>query len=345
MSEEEVEEAVAESDRILEEHVMPRACSLLYGPLALHHGVAFSRSLFYRPHSFDVLVIVPSQVEQLVRVLERNVPHVRCESRVCPPCSPASRATVPSFAVCVAHQIHWNYARSLLRFCELEPRELSPLVMPVLINLVLQVDIDTGDITPEYVDDAEAGEYDEEDDDAASATSGMDETQFEFEEEFAEGEGDVTDGEESPEAVEEMEEDLDPAFAVGEKLDVLMLDSFDFIRKVAEADLEHGAEALFDVFYKAFEHRILQTYQTKHVQYVLFYVCSLAPSLPQHFVVQLLDRAADESTPQLQRQTAMAYVGSFLARARYAIHTDMLSDLHSLTAQRDVRAAIQVCVS
>lgn len=56
---------------------------------------------------------------------------------------------------------------------------------------------------------------------------------------------------------------------------------------------------------------------------MLFYVCSLTPLLPQHFVVQLLERAGNTATPQLQRQTAMAYVGSFVARGQYVAHAPM----------------------
>lgn len=49
---------------------------------------------------------------------------------------------------------------------------------------------------------------------------------------------------------------------------------YKFIRNVVDADPVSGADRLFDVLYRAFEHSILRTYQTRHVQCVL---CPLPP--------------------------------------------------------------------
>jgi len=100
-------------------------------------------------------------------------------------------------------------------------------------------------------------------------------------------------------------------------LDTLMCLCYKFIREVVDVDPAAGADRLFDVMYRAFEHSILRAYQTRHVQYLLFFLCSLSPHLPQHFVVQLLDTATRQHAPVLHRQTAMAYVGSYIARGRY----------------------------
>lgn len=52
--------AIEEADRELHARVAPRACTLLH----------------------ELLGVVPSQAERLVKVLEGHVPHVRCEPRV-----------------------------------------------------------------------------------------------------------------------------------------------------------------------------------------------------------------------------------------------------------------------
>eukprot|EP00038_Savillea_parva_P030846 m.80823 g.80823 ORF g.80823 m.80823 type:complete len:1353 (+) comp9372_c0_seq3:96-4154(+) len=174
------------------------------------------------------------------------------------------------------------------------------------------------------------------DEDASSIGSGMDDTQFDFEDEEdadvfgpddTHGKGghaaeteeeECEDDEEQEEGMEEGdEEDNDDEAGVGETLDVLMGDCYEFIGRVASSDPERAPDVLFDVLFQVFEHRILQTYQTKHVQYLLFYVCSFSAELPQHFVSLLLERSINPRLSQLQRQTAVAYIGSFVARADY----------------------------
>eukprot|EP00041_Stephanoeca_diplocostata_P014953 m.282780 g.282780 ORF g.282780 m.282780 type:complete len:780 (+) comp19866_c0_seq3:142-2481(+) len=83
----------------------------------------------------------------------------------------------------------------------------------------------------------------------------------------------------------------------------------------AEAvELHRRRQQLFDVFWHSFSSVVLTTYQTRHVQFIMFYLCSLHPSFREQFVEGLLQKALDRRCALLTRQTSVSYIGSLLAR-------------------------------
>lgn len=66
-----------------------------------------------------------------------------------------------------------------------------------------------------------------------------------------------------------------------------------------------------------FERVILPTHNTHHVQYIIWYICSLRPKLAEVYVKYLWTQVLGVHVPPVTRQSAAAYVASFLARANF----------------------------
>ena len=222
--------------------------------------------------------------------LSARCPHVRNETRV-----------------------HEYYVRALLQFATIDPANLASLLLPLVVEATLKVDLDTADYGSECgseVDEDELADDDELfefDDDEPPA---VEEEEVEVEEEVA---------------VELEREEEEPA---SHRLDVMMSLTLEFLHHVAAQDVR-VAQALFQTLWQSFETTILPTYQTKHVQYLLFYICSLEEALPSAFIERLLTKALSVGAPLLVRQTAVAYVGSYVSRANYV---DMACTRGALTA-------------
>ncbi len=81
---------------------------------------------------------------------------------------------------------------------------------------------------------------------------------------------------------------------------------------------------LCGVLLGVFEDSILLTHQSKFVQYVAFYAGGLSPAFCQNFVNRLLKICFDEEKSVVVRQSGVAYLASYLARAAY-VEKDVLS--------------------
>ncbi len=85
-------------------------------------------------------------------------------------------------------------------------------------------------------------------------------------------------------------------------------------------------EALLGVF----EDSILLTHQSKYVQYVIFYAGGLSPPFCQGFVNSLLKICFNEEQSVVVRQSGVAYLASYLARAAYVENHVLSSALTSV---------------
>ncbi|KAK2166884.1 hypothetical protein LSH36_34g08138 [Paralvinella palmiformis] len=66
-----------------------------------------------------------------------------------------------------------------------------------------------------------------------------------------------------------------------------------------------------------FEKILLPTYASCHVQFVIFYISSFKEALSEGFLDYLWKKVQDPNTQVLFRQAAVAYMASFLARAKF----------------------------
>lgn len=73
----------------------------------------------------------------------------------------------------------------------------------------------------------------------------------------------------------------------------------------------------FKVLMLAFENVILPSHNTHHVQFLIFYYCSLKHTFAEGFLSFLWNKVKDPNVSAVIRQAAVGYVASFLARSKF----------------------------
>ena len=74
-------------------------------------------------------------------------------------------------------------------------------------------------------------------------------------------------------------------------------------------------QRLYRDLMKCFESQILPAHGTGHVQFLVFYLISRNPNFAEQFLKWLWAKFSSPNTPQILRQSAMAYIASFISRA------------------------------
>ncbi|KAK2829688.1 hypothetical protein Q7C36_017678 [Tachysurus vachellii] len=108
--------------------------------------------------------------------------------------------------------------------------------------------------------------------------------------------------------------------SVAERLDTLMLVLLAYIKDVSHVDSVLDVERV-KVLYRdlvcVFDKLVLPTHASCHVQFCMFYLCSFRLGLAEAFLDHLWKVLQSPSQPAVLRQAAAAYMGSFLARAKF----------------------------
>ncbi|KAL4240278.1 DNA independent RNA polymerase I transcription factor [Mactra antiquata] len=115
-------------------------------------------------------------------------------------------------------------------------------------------------------------------------------------------------------------DDTDPVTEMSRKLDVLMIQLFEYINVICVKNGELDWEAtkqLYRELLLVFEKVILPTYACCHVQFVMFYLVSLKMPLCDGFLDYLWKIVQNPNAHSVHRQSAVAYMGSLLARAKF----------------------------
>lgn len=108
---------------------------------------------------------------------------------------------------------------------------------------------------------------------------------------------------------------------LADRLDVMMLKLFEYIQsncysKDKELDWETCRTIYKDLLF-IFDKYILHTYGSSHVQFLLFYICSMKPMLAEGFLDYLWKRFTNPASCAVTRQICSYYIGSLLSRAKY----------------------------
>lgn len=115
-------------------------------------------------------------------------------------------------------------------------------------------------------------------------------------------------------------DEADPVLEYSEKLDVMMLQMFEYTNTICHSDGELDWEAT-KRFYREtlfiFEKVILPTYACCHVQFIMFYLVSFRMQLCDGFLDYLWKLVQNPNVQAVYRQSAVAYMGSLLARAKF----------------------------
>ncbi|KAI7725993.1 hypothetical protein M8C21_015248, partial [Ambrosia artemisiifolia] len=77
---------------------------------------------------------------------------------------------------------------------------------------------------------------------------------------------------------------------------------------------------VFEALLQSFQSTVLTAYKSKFAQFVMFYACSLDPEdCGTQFVSRLLEIFKSTIYPQDWRMSAVAYLASYLSRARFLL--------------------------
>lgn len=120
---------------------------------------------------------------------------------------------------------------------------------------------------------------------------------------------------------------------MAEKLDILITVMFEYIKKVCFHDGSYIVDAASDFFEKlleVFEKVLFPTHDSCHIQFLMFYTCSFDQIFVSTFLEHCWTKFQDPNTPTILRQTAAAYIGSIVARAKYIQPSVIITSLELL---------------
>jgi RNA polymerase I-specific transcription initiation factor RRN3 len=278
----------------------------------------------------------PSSSEAATAVLHRNedtavLARVRSTiERVLWLVPSLTRTAVTTLVGCTPHKrvdkcTHLLYMRSVYRLLDCENADpLRDSVLLGFIDRLLEVDVE---IRWEDFADVREEEHD-----------GIDEGVFDFEKESqrqqqrsASTSADVSSGFAEGTKI--------PVDEAAEKMDCLMQET---IEHISRRERGGGKERMFQTLMQAFNATMLHTYKSKFTQFLIFHLCSLDSSgkLGRSFARHISSRIFSSSDAVNTRMAAAGYLSSFLARASFVSHADVLENLWELVqfCQRFVRS-------
>lgn len=107
---------------------------------------------------------------------------------------------------------------------------------------------------------------------------------------------------------------------IADTFDVMMELMFKFVKDECfknDQFIWSRCQQLYNELMFIFENVILRTHACHHVQFILFYICSFEKNLAHEFIKFLWLKVTSPSVPPVIRQTSVAYLSSYLARANY----------------------------
>uniref|UniRef100_A0A670YBU4 RRN3 homolog, RNA polymerase I transcription factor n=1 Tax=Pseudonaja textilis TaxID=8673 RepID=A0A670YBU4_PSETE len=110
------------------------------------------------------------------------------------------------------------------------------------------------------------------------------------------------------------------AHPIAERLDILMIVMFSYIKDVCYVNgkIDVGnTKDLYRDLVAIFDKLILTTHGSCHVQFIMFYLCSFRLIIAEAFLEHLWKKLQNPNVPPVIRQTTGNFIGSFLARAKF----------------------------
>ena len=197
---------------------------------------------------------------------------------------------------------HVVYVRNILRITNQAPElqgEVLSLITSQLIKVDVQVQIDLTDLTDEVSDRVVRK--------IPQLKTLVDESDDE-----TENESDHTDDEESEDPLLERARQITASI---EKLDAIMDLLFDFYTRLAAQP--QSSSFVDKLLLAQFSSLILPSYRSRHTQFLLFHFVQQSPQGIDRFAGALISVVFDQARPALVRESAAAYLASFVARGRH----------------------------
>ncbi|KAJ3295089.1 hypothetical protein HK104_003021 [Borealophlyctis nickersoniae] len=261
-----------------------------------------SHALFDRIHAIlsSIVRIIPTGPTFMLPLLAENFPHKREELSV---------------------QVH--YVRNIFRILEYAP-VLRDKALALIIDRVLQIDVDIQieleEMDEEVWEDVQravfnadaGGNPDTHIHPLPSHTPLFDANGRALPTELeSDSDDDIDFDSDDEEGISPVAIEIKPTV---EKLDAMLRLVLQFLKdyrvKRPDEDLQELFAGLLDVFDAA----VLSTHRMRCAQFIWFYAASLHVDFPGYFVTALVRRGLDDQTPDMIRVSAIAYLGSFLAR-------------------------------
>ncbi|CAO1389656.1 unnamed protein product [Diamesa serratosioi] len=107
---------------------------------------------------------------------------------------------------------------------------------------------------------------------------------------------------------------------IAETLDICMEMMCDYFhQKFSDQSVlsKNSQNVLFATIIRLFDVHILPTHNVQSVQYIIFYICSFNHQFLHDFLTYLWEKCVDRNSASIVRQTAIGYLSSFLARAKF----------------------------
>ncbi|MCJ1401574.1 hypothetical protein MMC11_004790 [Xylographa trunciseda] len=196
---------------------------------------------------------------------------------------------------------HVAYVQNLLKVIEYAPElqsETLSLITERLVKIDVQVQVDLEDLADDVGDGVVQG--------IPNIKSGLLQ--------------DVDDEDESEEDTDSSDEEIDPDAQRAkdittnvEKLDCILDILFTYYEPQFSGSVQVRDTAL-DILFSQFTTIILPTYRSRHTQFLLFHFAQMSPALIDNFVGACVHFAFDKGRPAIMRQSAAAYLASFVAR-------------------------------
>ncbi|XP_048575855.1 RNA polymerase I-specific transcription initiation factor RRN3 [Nematostella vectensis] len=134
----------------------------------------------------------------------------------------------------------------------------------------------------------------------------------------------------NPESPDKASEESEMAAMLDSLMDILFKYMRDFCFPANELSLDSSTE-LFGYLVKSFEKVILPTHACCHIQFVMFYICSLDEVFTNSLLEVCWKKVANPGEAGILRQASAAYMASLVARAKYISISTVKTCLELLT--------------
>lgn len=200
------------------------------------------------------------------------------------------------------------YTRNILRVVDYAPElqaDILALVTEKLVKVDVQIQVDMEDFEDEVGEDLlhdTTAEEDEDDDDASIASD------------------------------ESIDDDSDRVQTI--KNNILKLDGmidllFEYYSPPFTSGTLDEKENTLDLLLSHFQNIILPTYRSRHSQFLLFHFSQSSPALVDRFAATCVQLLFNKLQPGIMRQSAAAYLASFVARGAH-ISGEVIRDVFDL---------------
>lgn len=199
-------------------------------------------------------------------------------------------------------KVHLAYVDNLLRLRKHTP-ELDRDIMELITSRVVKLDVEM--------------QLDLEDADDSTTAAVMSQLKSETNGLLEDDDLDDSDAESVLSDASELDEDSARVLAIRshvEKLDAILDTIFELYSPYFEDPNSPQAISCYEDMLSDFSNVVLPTYRSRHSQFLVFYFGQKSPRLTEMFVGTLFNIAFESNRPGIVKQSAVAYLASFVAR-------------------------------